>query len=106
MNPSGTGVAKPRRRRSPRLNETIAVKIAGKAADGAVFSDKAVTLEISRFGARLRTGTDFPVGAPIALRRPGAPAMRARIVWCHADTAPGEFQVGIEFVGGQDYWDA
>lgn len=97
--------SKKRQRRSPRLEKSIAVQIAGKGTDGNTFVEAATTQEISKHGASLLTRFPFAVGAPVALRRPGAKAVRARVVFQQPAPQPGFHKIGVEFVGEDDYWD-
>jgi hypothetical protein len=103
---STTGTAKGRQRRSPRLAHFVTVQIAGKGPDGKVFLETTRTEDLSQHGACLLAVNDFAIGAPLALRREGAvkPA-RARVVSIKPGPEPGIRRLGIEFVGGEGYWD-
>src|SRR5882724_754163 len=95
-----------RKRRSPRLPKALEVRVAGRSETGEVIVETTETVDISKHGAAVKTRNRFSVGSPIAVRRPGAKPMRARVVSAKVtDAEAGLLQLGVEFIGDEAAWD-
>src|SRR5258708_6074984 len=93
-----------RKRRSPRLPKAVEVRLAGRGQSGGGIVESTETVDISKHGACVATRNIFPIGSPIAIRRPGAAPMRARVVSSKA-AAEGVLNIGVEFIGDEGNWD-
>jgi hypothetical protein len=100
-----SGESARRKRRSPRLTKAVEVRLAGRGLSGEVIVEDAQTTDISKHGASVASHNRFPLGSPIAIRRPNGKPMRARVVFVKPGTADGSFSVGVEFVGEEAAWD-
>jgi len=94
-----------RKRRSPRLPKAVEVKLAGRGESGEVIVESTETIDISKHGACVITRNRFPLGSPIAVRRPNAAPMRARVVSAKPGEEAGTTYLGVEFVGDDGNWD-
>ena len=118
-----------RKRRSPRLAKAVEVRLAGRGSSGEVIVEDALTADISKHGASIASRNQFPMGSPIAIRRPNGKPMRARVVSVKPGpgesggglrldgagesggglrldgAADGAYVVGVEFVGEEAAWD-
>src|SRR5579871_5835583 len=94
-----------RKRRSPRLAKAVEVRLAGRGASGDVIVEDALTADISKHGACIGSRNRFPLGSPIAIRRPNGKPMRARVVSVKTGSPDGTFLTGVEFVGEEAAWD-
>jgi hypothetical protein len=94
-----------RKRRSPRLAKSVEVRLAGRGSAGEVIVEDALTADISKHGASVACRNRFPLGSPIAIRRPNGKPMRARVVSVKPGAADGKYNVGVEFVGDEGAWD-
>jgi hypothetical protein len=99
------GESSRRKRRSPRLAKAVEVRVAGRGESGEVIVEDAETSDISKHGACIVSRSRFPVGSPIAIRRPGGKPMRARVVSIKPGVSEGLLNVGVEFVGEEAAWD-
>jgi hypothetical protein len=106
MSSTATGSGESRRkRRSPRLAKAVEVRLAGRGLSGEVIVEDVQTADISKHGACIASHNRFPLGSPIAIRRPNGKPMRARVVSVKSGDADGSFHVGVEFVGEEAAWD-
>src|SRR5258706_14008742 len=102
---SDSGESSRRKRRSPRLAKAVDVRVAGRGDTGEVIVESTATLDISKHGACVVTRNRFPLGSPIAVRRPGGKPMRARVVSLKQGPSEGTLLTAVEFVGEDAAWD-
>lgn len=87
------------------MAQAVPVEVAGRSPDGQVFVEKTETRDLSRHGGCISTRHVFAVGAPIAIRREGSKAAKARVISAAPGPQPGLLRLGVEFVGEESYWD-
>lgn len=94
------------RRRSGRLPLRLVVTISGVNAKSQNFEERTETLEVSKYGARIKIAQELKVGTLLSLLRPDAERdARFRVVFQSApDPATGKRETGIEFVGVDSFW--
>jgi PilZ domain-containing protein len=84
-------------RRSSRVNLRIPVVITGTYPDGAPFSEETFILEVSKYGARLKTRRHLEPGMQIKIRLKKQPdANLYRVVWAAQEDLTGLGEVGVE----------
>lgn len=83
------------KRREPRTEIALPVRIFGTDADGRVFSDNVVTVDISRSGAKLKgVQTRIQPGEIIGITH-GASKSRFRVTWVGQAGTPRTGQIGV-----------
>ncbi len=100
-----SGESARRKRRSPRLAKAVEVRVAGRGVSGEVIVEDAQTADLSKHGASIASRNRFPLGSPIAIRRPNGKPMRARVISLKPGASEESFHVGVEFVGEEAAWD-
>ena len=91
-------------RRSPRLHLQIPVSISGTFPDGSPFNEEAYLLDISKFGAKLRTQLPLGLGMQIKiLSKKSTESALFRVVWTGDAETPRAGEVGIEYVAVSNF---
>lgn len=91
-------------RRSPRLHLQIPVSISGTFPDGRPFNDEAYLLDISKFGAKLKTQLALRLGVQIkVLSKKSSESALFRVVWTGEAGTPRAGEVGIEYVAVSNF---
>ena len=86
-------------RRSARINVNLPVTISGALPDGKRFSEDALILTVSKFGAKLKSQQPLKLGMEIKVQpRQRRGAALFRVVWEGRPGTPREGEVGIEYV--------
>jgi hypothetical protein len=86
------------RRRSPRLEKHIPVRLAASLGGGQHVDQEAVVNQVSSHGVRLTIGVDLPSGTVVEIHNPQTQgSARYRVMWV-AESPGGERQMGLELV--------
>jgi hypothetical protein len=96
----------PSRRRSGRMVLRLNVNISGVDVKSNHFEERTETLEVSKYGAKLRLTHELKVGGVLTLFRPDAERRsQFRVIFqSPPDAASGWRETGIEFVGVDGFW--
>ncbi len=96
----------PSRRRSSRILLRLSVTISGADAKARPFEEKTETVEVSKYGAKLRLAHELKVGSLLKLARPDTERKSEfRVVFQGPpDASSGRRETGIEFVGVDGFW--
>jgi hypothetical protein len=94
------------RRRSMRVPMRLKVIVSGVNAQSQSFEEKAETIEVSKYGAKIILGEEVRIGAVLALVRPDADRDSKFRVAYQAPPNPesGRRETGIEFLGVDVFW--
>ncbi len=93
-------------RRSSRALVRLPLIVAAKGDGGNVSFLSAETEVVSRHGALIRSESALPVGDTLEITwRNKNRSAEARVVWVKTSKRKGEFEVGIEFVGEEGFWE-
>jgi hypothetical protein len=83
------------KRREPRVEKTVPVRIFGTDANGQIFSEKLTTLNVSRHGAELGgVHAQLKMGEIIGLTY-GSNKVHFRIMWVGSAGGPKEARIGL-----------
>lgn len=86
-------------RRSSRVHLQIPVTIWGTFPDGTPFNEETYLLDISKFGARLKTQLPLQPGMEVEVKpRMGSKSALFRVVWTGEAGTPRAGEVGMEYV--------
>ena len=103
--PTDAATLLPTRRRSARLQRSLPVQLSWEAAAGARCYEAAETHDLSQHGARITASTAPGAGRLVLFRVPqSGRESPAHIVWAAPPDADGRVQLGIEFLGTQNFW--
>ncbi|PYV34701.1 MAG: hypothetical protein DMG22_05250 [Acidobacteria bacterium] len=96
----------PSRRRGGRLLLRLIVTISGADAQSNRFEVPAETVDVSKYGAKVRLARELKVGSLLFLLRPDTErSAKFRVVFqSPPDPATGRRDTGIEFVGVDGFW--
>lgn len=94
------------RRRSMRMPMRLKVIVSGVNAQSQSFEEKAETIEVSKYGAKIHLGEQMRVGAVLTLVRPDTDRDSKFRVAYQAPPNPesGRRETGIEFLGVDVFW--
>jgi hypothetical protein len=94
------------RRRSSRLAMRLKVVVSGVNSQSQSFEEKTETLEVSKYGAKIKISEELKVGALLALTRPDADrASKFRVAYQAApEPDTGRRETGVEFLGVDTFW--
>lgn len=94
------------RRRSARLSMHLRVVVSGTNAKSENFEERTETLEVSKYGAKIRLQQDLRIGALLSLDRPDAErSSKFRVVFQNPpNLEDSRRETGIEFVGVDSFW--
>ncbi len=106
MGSSPNPIQAPARRRSSRLTLHLTVTLSGLDAKSQTFEERTETLEVSKYGARIKILRELKVGAILKLDRPDADrSSQVRMIYQNPpDPATGGRETGIELVGVEGFW--
>jgi len=89
----------PPMRRSSRVHIQIPITISGTWPDGRSFNEETYLLDISKFGARLKTLLPLQPDMQVTVRpRMGSESALFRVVWRGEAGTPRDGEVGMEYV--------
>lgn len=89
----------PPMRRSSRVHIQLPVTISGTLPDGRPFSEETYLLDISKFGARLKTLLPLEPGMQVkVILRKSSESALFRVVWTGEAGTPRAGEVGMEYV--------
>src|SRR5438094_9926860 len=96
----------PPRRRSGRMVLRLSVTISGADVKSSHFEERTETLEVSKYGAKIRLSHELKIGGLLTLFRPDTERRSEfRVVFQSApEPASGRRETGIEFVGVDGFW--
>ncbi|MCZ6514948.1 MAG: PilZ domain-containing protein [Acidobacteria bacterium] len=106
--PKSQGRSKKRdyHRRSSRALVRLPLIVAAKDDGGNVSFHSAETEVVSQHGALIRSESALSVGDTLEITwRNKNRSAEARVVWVKTSKRKGEFEVGIEFVGEERFWE-
>jgi len=94
------------RRRSARILLRLIVVISGADGQSNRFEEPAETVDVSKYGAKVRLAHEMKVGSLLSLLRPDTErSAKFRVVFqTPPDAATGRRDTGIEFVGVDGFW--
>lgn len=94
------------RRRSARLDLRLTILLSGNNSESQHFQERTETLDVSRYGARVRILQRLKVGNVLSLEQPDTGrSSQFRVVFQNpADPNTGHRETGIEFAGVGDFW--
>jgi hypothetical protein len=94
------------RRRSARLTLHLRVVVSGVNPQSQSFEEKAETVEVSKYGAKINLREELKVGTLLTLTRPDADRdSKFRVAYqAPPDAATGRRETGIEFLGVDTFW--
>ncbi|MEE9240898.1 MAG: PilZ domain-containing protein [bacterium] len=93
-------------RRSSRALVRLPLIVAAKDDGGNVSFHSAETEVVSQHGALIRSESALSVGDSLEITwRNKNRSAEARVVWVTTGKKEGEFEVGIEFVGEEGFWE-
>ena len=91
-------------RRSSRVHIQIPVTLSGTLPDGRPFNEEAYLLDISKFGAKLRTQLPLRLGMQIkVLSKKSSDSALFRVVWTGDAGTPRAGEIGIEYVAVSNF---
>jgi hypothetical protein len=89
------------RRRSPRIEHHIPIKIRAQGADGKPFEVDAEADQVSYHGARVTAAAAFHSGAVVTVQSlTTSDTARFRIVWCLEKPGGNKWHLGLELASG------
>ncbi|MFQ5817958.1 MAG: PilZ domain-containing protein [Terriglobia bacterium] len=95
----------PTRRRSARLQQTLPVDLSWETSEGVWHREATETCTLSQYGVRLTASDILEAGRLLQVRQPDTGRLAtARIVWRAVSDTAGRVQMGLEFLGSQDFW--
>ncbi len=101
-----TDDAEPRQRRSGRLVRRVSVLLNWQDSEGHPRQQAAETLRLSRYGAVVLSFSELPPGQLIRISVPDTGREgSARVVWNAAAELPGRVELGLEFLGAENFWE-
>lgn len=101
-----TNDAEPRQRRSGRLVRRVSVLLNWQDPEGRPRQQAAETLRLSRYGAVVLSFSELPPGQLIRISVPDTGREgSARVVWSAAAELPGRVELGLEFLGVENFWE-
>ena len=93
-------------RRSSRALVRLPLIVAATDDGGNVSLHSAETEVVSRHGALIRSESVLSVGDTLEITwRNKNRSAQARVVWAKKGKAAGEFEIGIEFLGEDGFWE-
>ena len=84
----------------------LRVVVSGLNAQNQNFDERAETLEVSKYGAKIKILQELKIGATLSLERPDAERLsKFKVVFQNPpDPATGRRETGIEFIGADSFW--
>ena len=96
----------PRQRRSGRLVRRVSVLLNWQDPEGRPRQQAAETLRLSRYGAVVLSFSELPPGQLIRVSVPDTGREgSARVVWNAPAELPGRVELGLEFLGAENFWE-
>ena len=94
------------RRRSGRVASRLKVILSGTNVKSEAFEERAETIEVSKYGAKIATEQELKIGTLISLSRPDVERVaKFKVVYQQPPEAGnGRRETGIEFVGVDSFW--
>jgi hypothetical protein len=94
------------RRRSVRVALRLKVVVSGVNAKSQSFEEKTETLEVSKYGAKVKISEELKIGALLSLTRPDADRdSKFRVAYqSPPDPETGRRETGVEFLGVDTFW--
>ena len=87
-------------RRSVRINIGCPVRISGKLANNAPFTEDTRVLTISKYGAKMKTRLPLKVGMHVKIQPLQAKNVGVfKVVWVGREGTPWAGEVGVEYAG-------
>jgi hypothetical protein len=94
------------RRRSSRVAMRLKVVVSGLNTQSQSFEEKTETVEVSKYGAKIKISEELKVGALLSLARPDADReSKFRVAYqAPPDPETGRRETGVEFLGVDTFW--
>ncbi len=92
-------------RRSSRLQFRCRVKLRALDPAGNIFTEETETTSVSKYGASLKTVNQFKIGQIVSIRTLDRDHTgQFQVVWVGQSGAPGQAQIGVEWVDARTFW--
>lgn len=95
------------RRRSARIPRRVTITLLWQDAQGQQNQEAAETVLLSRYGAMVLTFTPLQPGRLVWVVVPAMNQKKelARVVWVNTATRTGRVEMGLELLGGENFWE-